>query len=1545
MPPLSFLGISRSAFRIVLGLLLVAFIVFGIFPETARAQAVTYTVTFQGNWNSQSAPVGVVPSSAYFTTIIYCIHNSNVSFWQEGGTASLGVEGVAEVGATHVFNDECLSEITKRNADGIGLLSLPRGGVVTKSRTVRFNGKSHSLFTFLSMLGPTPDWFVGTSGLSLLDSQGNWVSSKSVDLFVYDAGTETGTEYTLSNPAEPNCDGSNRSGCKPISSLKGRGKFSGSTTPVARMTFTLDQPANPVNLSVSGSHSANVTEGGTATITATLGSNNSSGSALSIPVKIRTSGTTAQSGDYTFTATSISIANNQRSGTATLTVINDSVDEPPETVIVEFGSPLPKGISAGTRKAVTLTLTDNDATVVSLARSDTGAIAEGGAGAKENAEFTVSLARTLAAGERIDVPLVLSGNGITTADLNDLAEKAGSSLNTDVSITGGGTLTPVVVFQGANARTATLVLTPTDDSAVENDETLGVALGPDGTGTNGFDRTSLGTNVGGGANPHGSNKSFSVTIESDDVVTVPVVITINAGAAVTEGGTAEFTVTASPAPAANLTVDLSVSENTADGQNFVASSHEGNKTVVITSGQPTATYTVATVGDNTDEPDGLVTVTVKSNSSYTVGSPDSASVTVTDNDNPPPTKPVVSISWSESGTVTEGGTAKFTVTASPAPAANLTVDLSVSENTADGQDFVASSHEGNKTVVIISGQPTATYTVATVGDNTDEPHGSVTVTVKSNSSYTVGSPDSASVMVTDDDGTTVTPVISFKSTMQRVPESEDSATVTVKLNPMSQSPDNIMLNYRVSGTAREGEGVGDDFSIIAKVVEIPPGVSSLAIRLSITADTAIEDDETVILTLTNGTGYTLGSPNVHTLTIMDDDTSDGSPSSEMMLDTGGQETGPLAVDEGTATTYTVVLPVAPRALVTVTPTSADPEAVSVRPAVLTFGPIDWDQPQSVTVTGLADADADDETVTITHKVASSDAQYAGRTAETVQVTVADTTGPAFVSTRFAFTLAENLVGPAPVRTAGGQPGAVHAAGAGVTYTLAADGGGRFRVDPATGVVTYAGHGATPGHYELTVQATDAKGRVAEAQVIVEVRDAVAVARLNRVQRTLLPEAARVAAGRAFAAVSGRLEAGRTAARLHVAGTEVQTPTVDVPRLIAGVATHGTPLAQALAGSAFTLPLSATGTGPAGGLAPVLWGSVDWTALSGSGTAPDWNGGMLNAHLGADVRLSERLLAGVALSHAQGAFDWTDPGGDQVVTGTYTSRLTSLMPYLGWTAHERLELWAAATLGRGEVTLADAAAGSYDSAAAAWSAGAGIRGALLADGPTALALKGEAWVSQWEAPATGPVAGVEVDVQRLRLALEGQHAWTFASGAALAPSLEVGVRHDGGAGETGTGLELGGSLYWNDPARGLTLQTRARTLLGRGGYRQWGIAGQAHLDPGADGLGLTLNVAPGWGVADSGVAQLWDEGLTGRPTATLRPEPRLEAALGYGVAAPGTFGTVTPYAGLSLAGAQTWRTGVRLTASPGLDAHLETTWRETLGGVPEHGVTLRARMRF
>jgi len=44
------------------------------------------------------------------------------------------------------------------------------------------------------MLAPSPDWFVGVHGLSLLDN-GGWIESQTVSLDVYDAGTDDGVDF------------------------------------------------------------------------------------------------------------------------------------------------------------------------------------------------------------------------------------------------------------------------------------------------------------------------------------------------------------------------------------------------------------------------------------------------------------------------------------------------------------------------------------------------------------------------------------------------------------------------------------------------------------------------------------------------------------------------------------------------------------------------------------------------------------------------------------------------------------------------------------------------------------------------------------------------------------------------------------------------------------------------------------------------------------------------------------------------------------------------------------------------------------------------------------------------------------------------------------------------------------------------------------------------------------------------------------------------------------------------------------------------------
>ena len=233
-PLLCFFCVFRGPARVAMGLL-IAFAVLGAQPKLAHPQATTetatYTVTFEGNWNLDSTPAGVV-SSAHFTTLIGAVHNSDVTFWAAGEMATAGVERVAELGITGTFE----TEISNAEEGTVKSLVKKSGTSATGTRIfeVEFS-RTHPLLTLLSMIGPSPDWFVGVSGLSLLDRSDAWRSSHTVDLFPYDAGTEYGEEFSLGNPATvPQ---------RAITSLKGQGKFS--DTPMARLSFTLNTVVPP----------------------------------------------------------------------------------------------------------------------------------------------------------------------------------------------------------------------------------------------------------------------------------------------------------------------------------------------------------------------------------------------------------------------------------------------------------------------------------------------------------------------------------------------------------------------------------------------------------------------------------------------------------------------------------------------------------------------------------------------------------------------------------------------------------------------------------------------------------------------------------------------------------------------------------------------------------------------------------------------------------------------------------------------------------------------------------------------------------------------------------------------------------------------------------------------------------------------------------------------------------------------------------------------------------------------------------------------------
>ena len=113
---------------------------------------------------------------------------------------------------------------------------------------------------------------------------------------------------------------------------------------------------------------------------------------------------------------------------------------------------------------------------------------------------------------------------------------------------------------------------------------------------------------------------------------------------------------------------------------------------------------------------------------------------------------------------------------------------------------------------------------------------------------------------------------------------------------------------------------------------------------------------------------------------------------------------------------------------------------------------------------------------------------------------------------------------------------------------------------------------------------------------------------------------------------------------------------------------------------------------------------------------------------------------------------------------------------------------------------------------------------------------------------------------LRTALEGSRGMTVANRLALTPSIELGVRQDGGDADVGAGLDLAAGLMLADSVTGLAVDLRVRRLLVHqtAGFAESGMAISVSYNPSpSTPLGFTARVAPAWGSdAMSGAEALW-----------------------------------------------------------------------------------------
>ena len=236
-------------------------------------------------------------------------------------------------------------------------------------------------------------------------------------------------------------------------------------------------------------------------------------------------------------------------------------------------------------------------------------------------------------------------------------------------------------------------------------------------------------------------------------------------------------------------------------------------------------------------------------------SADAAKVLVSDDDDPPPADPVVSVSGGDG--VTEGGNAVFTVMATPVPAADLDVTLAVSDDAT--ADFLAAGDEGSHAVTIPAGQATATLTLPTVNDATDEPDGSVGAALQPGSGYAVADApaNAAKVLVSDDDAAAAGPTLSVNDvTVKEGPYRRVEFTVTLSEATRLGASFNWRVRESSPVSARRnldfGAPCGKSYAFIR------PGATQLRIKAAhVVDDSHDEGSETFEIVLSDANGATI----------------------------------------------------------------------------------------------------------------------------------------------------------------------------------------------------------------------------------------------------------------------------------------------------------------------------------------------------------------------------------------------------------------------------------------------------------------------------------------------------------------------------------------------------------------------------------------------------------------------------------------------------------------------------------------------------------------
>ena len=655
-------------------------------------------------------------------------------------------------------------------------------------------------------------------------------------------------------------------------------------------------------------------------------------------VNFSRSGTATPVDDYdTSPCCLVNFSAGQQTETIEYTVQDDNIAEGTETLIVTLDNATGPA-TIGSQNTATRLITDNDTAVITVDTSPATADEAALTGTQftvrtsNPASYPITLSYTMSgtatSGSDYTAPsgtvTILADNTTEVVDITVLDDSSAEDNETIIfnlaSVTSGA-----AVIGSTNSATATLTdndtvgvsIISTTNTSEDNTSPAGnfriglastaeaditVSFTLDSSATNGSDYTVSGTSA---TIPAGSNNVDVAVTAIDDALVEPteevrmtltsvdsgpgvitgsaqsVSITDNDNASITisalsdgaEGGTGSFLIASNASSPSGYTVTYSLS-GTASNTDYT-DSNGGDIDILAGDDNVTLSFAIASDTLIEDNETLVVTLTGVTSGDAVIGSTDNATITLTS-----PERANISIA-NDNNSFEDGPVdGALTISLDNASEVPITVNYSVTGTAISGTDYAALSGSA----IIAAGDTSHVLVIDVTDDAAYEDNETIIITLDNASGPAViGSPDNATNTLVSDDNASLSVAVTTHA-------SEDNDTNGVFTFTLSEDVDqDVIFTYSIDNTSTANDPA--DYAVLdSSPVTITSGDTTATVRIDPEADTDIEGDETVIITITSVTAgpASISSTDTATMAIGDNDT----PTISVVANDNGSETGP-----------------------------------------------------------------------------------------------------------------------------------------------------------------------------------------------------------------------------------------------------------------------------------------------------------------------------------------------------------------------------------------------------------------------------------------------------------------------------------------------------------------------------------------------------------------------------------------------------------------------------------------------------------------------------